>query len=366
MDKTQIVSDALFNPLYDEVETHVDREYAAIPWKKYPLVYMTPPSWFPTVPTHAVLRLSRAIKRVAPGTRIFFFSNSLASWTNEGTLKENGVQSVHLNDLFAMDATTRPVRYDLLPAPVYGHRDKYLFDLLPFTLKHGCPWGRCRFCSLSRGWNSGYLERSAKAVIKELEALIDRYDPAALVCRDHSLNGHNLIEFCGYFERFDKPWCGQSRADLSGKKIQALWRAGCRGIFFGLESGSDRTLRAMNKGITSKKMSDFIKRLHSSGILPVPSLVIGAPGEGREDFDKTIQFLVDHRRYFDVVNVYPFMTTPASEFSSQKKKLDKNAPMRLFTFIQTCEDLGLKVCWGEQSIEYSLFKWVLTRHAAVS
>ena len=92
MDKTQVVSDVLLNPLYDEMETHIDGEYAAIPWKKYPLVYMTPPSWFPMVPTEAVLRLSRAIKRVSPETRIFFFSNSLASWTNEGELKKNGVQ----------------------------------------------------------------------------------------------------------------------------------------------------------------------------------------------------------------------------------------------------------------------------------
>ena len=122
----------------------------------------------------------------------------------------------------------------------------------------------------------------------------------------------------------------------------------------------------MNKGITSKQMSDFIKRLHSNGILPAPSLIIGAPGEGRADFEKTIQFLVDHRRYFDVVNVYPFMATPASEFGSQKKQPDKNAPMRLFRFIQTCEDLGLKVVLGEQCIEYFLFKWVCTGRLAVS
>jgi|GEM_PF-792923 len=367
MDETQIVSDARFlYPFYDELETHIDRDYAAISWEKYPLVYVTPPSWFPTVPTDAVLRLSRAVKRASPNTSVFFFSNSLGSWTNEGELKKNGVQTVHLNDLFAMEATAKPVRYDLLPTPVYDHRDKYLFDLLPFMLKHGCSWGRCRFCSLCRGWNSGYLERSAKTVIKELEELIDRYDPKVLVCRDHSLNGHNLIEFCGYLERFKKPWCGQSRADLSGKKIEALWKAGCRGIFFGLESGSDRTLRAMNKGITSKQMSYFIKRLHSSGIMAAPSLIIGAPGEERVDFEKTIQFLVDHRRYFDVVNVYPFMATPASEFSSQKKQLDKNALMRLFRFIQMCEDLGLKVVLGEQCIEYFLFKWIHTRCLAVS
>ena len=367
MDKTQIALDSSFlYPFYDELETQIDRDYASISWEKYPLVYVTPPSWFPIVPTEEVLRLSRAIKRASPDTRVFFFGNSLGSWTNKGELKKNGVQTLHLNNLFAMDGTTKPVVYDSLPTPIYENGNKYLFDLLPFMLKHGCSWGRCRFCSLSKGWNSGYLERSPITAIKELEVLIDRYNPAVLVCRDNSLDGHNLIEFCGYLERFNKPWCGESRADLSAKKIEALQKAGCRLIFFGLESGSDRTLSVMNKGITTKQMSDFIKRLHSSGILPVPSLIIGAPGEGRVDFKKTIQFLVDHGRYLDVVNVYPFMVSPASEFGSQKKLPNKNTPMRLLRFIQTCEDLGLKVCVGEQCIEYILFKWIFTNRLPMS
>jgi hypothetical protein len=365
VDKTQVSSDALLKPLFDAVGAHIDNLYGAINWKKYHLVYVTPPSWFPMIPTESVLRLSRAIQRVSPETKILFYGNSLGSWTSEGDLKVNGVQPVHLNDLFAMNGAAKPVRYDRLPIPIYENRDKYLFDLLPFTLKHGCPWGRCRFCSLSKGWNSGYLERSAIAAVKELNMLIDRYDPSVLVCRDHSLNGRNLIEFCGYLESYNKPWCGQSRGDLSGKEIHALQKAGCRGIFFGLESGSDRTLRAMDKGITSKQMSDFIKRLHSSGILLAPSLVIGAPGEGEADFNKTIRFLVDHRRYFHFVNVYPFMPTPASEFGSQKKRLDKNAPMRILKFIQTCEDLELKVILGEQSIEYFLFKRIFNGHLTV-
>jgi len=262
-----------------------------------------------------------------------------------------------------MNGAAKPVRYDLLPTPIYKNRAKYMFDILPFILKHGCSWGRCRFCSLSRGWNSGYLERSAKAAIKELEALIDRYDPAMLACRDNSLNGHNLIKFCGYLEKLNKPWCGESRADLSGKKIEALSKAGCRLIFFGLESGSDRTLRELNKGIASKQMSDFIKRLHSNGILPVPSLMVGAPGEEIADFEKTVQFLVDHRRYLDVVNVYPFMTSPGSEFDNKQHAPD--TPIRLFQIIQTCEDLGLKVCVGEQSAEYVLFKKAYKGHLAI-
>ena len=359
MDQTQTVSDTLFlYPFYEELKAHIDRFYAAIPWKDFSLVYVTTPSWFPTVPTEAVLTLSRVIKHTSPETRVLFFGNSLGSWTDEEELKKRGVKTVHLNDLFAMKGTAKPVDYDLLPNPMYEHREKYLFNLLPFILKHGCSWGRCGFCSLSKGWNSGYLERSAETAFKELEVLIDRYDPAVLVCRDHSLNGRNLIEFCGYFEKLDKPWCGQSRPDMSGKKIEALARAGCRGIFFGLESGSDRALRAMNKGISSKQLSDFIKRLHSNGILPAPSLIIGAPGERKVDFEKTIQFLMDHSCYFKVVNIYPFMATPASEFSSQNKQPEQNALMRLIQFIQTCENLGLKVVIGEQSIEYFLFKWV--------
>jgi hypothetical protein len=367
MDRAQVASDALhLYPFYDETEAQIDKHYAAIPWESYALVYVTPPSWFPMVPSEAVLRLSRAIRQVSPDTRICFFGNSLGSWTDEDKLRENGVQTAHLNDLLATNATPKPVVYDLLPPPIYENRDKYLFDLLPFTLKHGCSWGRCRFCSLSKGWNSGYLERSPRAAIKELEVLVDRYDPKVLVCRDHSLNGRNLIEFCGYLEGLDKPWCGQSRADLSRKNIEALRRAGCRLIYFGLESGSDKTLRAINKGITSKRMSDFIKRLHSNGILPAPSVIIGVPGEGRTDFEKTIQFLVDHRRYLDAVNVYPFMTTPSSEFSSQNKQPDKNTPIRLFRFMQTCEDLGLKVIFGEQSIEYFLFNRICDGRLAVS
>ena len=362
MDETPLVSDVSLNPLFNTIGNHIDKHYAAIFWKEYPLVYVTPPSWFPMVPAETVLTLTRAVTRVSPNTKVFFFGNSLGSWTNEDELKKHGVQTVHLNDLFAMNGTAKPVNYDLLPNPIYEHREKYLFDLLPFTLKHGCSWGRCRFCSLSKGWNAGFLERSPKAAIKELEATIDQYDPAVLVCRDHTLNGRNLTEFCGYFENFHKPWCGQSRADLSEKKIKALGKAGCRGIFFGLESGSDRTLRAMNKGITSKQMSDFIKRLDSAGILPAPSLIIGAPGEGKEDFEKTIQFMGDHRRYFDFVNVYPFMPTPASEFGFQKKEPETNMPLRLFKFIQTCEDLGLKVIFGEQSIEYFLFKRICRDH----
>ena len=125
LDRNQTVSDALFlHPFYEEHQVHIDQFYASIDWEKFSKVYVTTPSWFPTVPTEAVLRLSGAIKRVSPGTKVFFFSNSLGSWTNEGELKENGIQTVHLNDLLSMNGSARPVHYDRLPNPIYENREK--------------------------------------------------------------------------------------------------------------------------------------------------------------------------------------------------------------------------------------------------
>lgn len=363
MDTAQLVSDLQhLHPFYHEIEPDIDAYYESIPWENFSLVSITPPSWFPTVPTEEVLRLSRVVKRMSPETKVCFFGNSLGSWTSEEELHQNGVQTLHINDLFSGEATASPVQYDSLPLPVYEHRGTYLFDLIPFMLKHGCCWGRCRFCSLSKGWNAGYAERSAKAAFQELEAVVHTYDPAALVCRDNALNGDNLYEFCSLLEGLDKPWCGMSRANLSGKEIEALRRSGCRMIFFGVESGSDTMLRAMNKGITSREMSEFVKSLHANGIMPAPSLMVSVPGEQNEDFRQTLQFLEDHGRCLEIVNVYPFLATPASEFHEKQGRSD---PFRLFQFIQTCEDLGLKVCVGEQCAEYVLFKKMYAHHAPV-
>lgn len=367
MDASQIVSDEFhLYPFYQEVNAFVDELYGEVPWENYPWVYITPPTWFPTVPADAIVRLSRSIWRVSPKTEICFFGNSLGSWTDEEKLRNHGVQLRHLNDLHAAEPTIEPVRYDGLPTPVYRHRENYLLPLLPFALKHGCAWGRCKFCSFCSGWNTGHLERSAAKAIEELEILIDRYDPPALVCRDHSLNGQHLMEFCRSFERFQKDWCGQSRADLTEEQIAALRKSGCKLIYFGLESGSDRMLQSVNKGITSQQMSDFMRRLHSYEIFPAPSVVIGAPGEERSDFEKTIQFLVDHRRYVEVVNAYPFMTTPASDFTSRGGQPNRDVTIRLFEFIRTCEDLGLKISLGEQSIEHFLYTWLCTRQPQAS
>jgi hypothetical protein len=353
-----VFDDISFYHFYLKLSGDVAEICGSISWGEYQSVYITAPTWFVTVPTEIVLKLSNSIKNKSPDVKIHFIGNSLGSWTDEKGLTENGIHIVHLNDPFQSGAVNEPVDYDSLPTPIYRNRDRYLFDILPFRLKHGCIWGKCRFCSLAKGWNAGYKERSAERVIQEMGELVDKYNPTMFVCRDNSLNGWNLTEFCTYFENFKKPWAGMARANLTDKEIEALHRAGCRLIYFGIESGSDRTLKEINKGISSRQMSDFIKALHHNNIMPAPSFFVGTPGETEDDIQKTIQFIMDHKDYIDALNLYPLMITPASDFSIQQTVSSRDALISLDKLIRVCKDVGIKVCVGEQSGEYVFCKKV--------
>jgi len=355
----QVIFDGLeLYPVYSKLLKNMEEEYKNITWGEYQSVFITTPSWFPTIPTESILKIANLIQTESSRIKIFYFGNSLGTWTDENILKNNKVNLLHLNNLFDPNPVNKPVDYDSLPTPLYHNREKYIFDILPFRLKHGCIWGKCRFCSLAKGWNSGYQERSATKVIQELEEIINNYKPRMLVCRDNSINGKNLIEICSHLEDFKIPWSGLTRADLSLQEIKSLSRAGCGSIYFGLESGSDRVLNEINKGIDSKQISAFIKSLYEHNIMPAPSLVIGTPGETEDDFEKTIQFIKDHNNYFDIINLYPLTITPASDFSLMKKEPHNNTLLRLIKMIRVCEDLGIKVCVGEQCAEYVLFKKV--------
>ncbi len=349
-------------PFYYGLSRTLGRELDKISWKEYEKIFITTPSWFVTVPTKDILDLSEHIKAEAENAEISFFGNSLGSWTDENILMKNHIQIRHLNDLFHLNCRKQPTDYDDLPTPVYENREKYVFDMLPFRLKHGCIWGKCKFCSLAKGWNSGYLERSIKHVIQEMEELIDQYSPKMLVCRDNSINGSNLLEFSARFEKFKTPWVGMARADLSVREITALKRSGCKFIYFGLESGSDRVLKKINKGIDSKQMSRFIRDLHNQDIMPAPSLIVGTPDETEDDFKKTVHFILDHRNQLDVINLYPFMITPGSDLSFTEKGPNDNALIRLGILIKVCKDVGIKVCVGTQNAEYTLFKRVYPDH----
>jgi hypothetical protein len=89
-------------------------------------------------------------------------------------------------------------------------------------------------------------------------------------------------------------WC-EGRIDTicrySDETLEWIRKAGCTMIFFGAESGSDRVLKEMKKGITTEQTLEVARRLRRLNIIPEFSFVVGNPRDPEEDTRQTIAFV---------------------------------------------------------------------------
>lgn len=117
-------------------------------------------------------------------------------------------------------------------------------------------------------------------------------------------------------QRLRIPFKCLSRADLllRGNTISALQRAGCRIVWMGAESGSQKVLNAMEKGITVDQIHEATTRLRARNIRVAYFLQFGYPGETLKDILKTFQLV--HRNLPDDIGIsvsYPLPGTPFYE-----------------------------------------------------
>ena len=98
------------------------------------------------------------------------------------------------------------------------------------------------------------------------------------------------------------------RADngLSRRELREAVAAGMRRISFGLESGSQRLLDAMDKGCLVESNSQFIRHAHEAGLSVRATMFKGYPGETVEDLERTEAFLRAHAAYLDRVRYNDF------------------------------------------------------------
>jgi radical SAM superfamily enzyme YgiQ (UPF0313 family) len=95
--------------------------------------------------------------------------------------------------------------------------------------------------------------------------------------------------------KFTLPYTIQARVDLllTHNQIVPLAESGCKKIWLGVESGSQKILDAMQKGITVEQVYQITPKLKEAGIDPAFFLQFGFPGETKEDINKTIHLLTD-------------------------------------------------------------------------
>jgi len=159
----------------------------------------------------------------------------------------------------------------------------------------GCPFN-CSYCSSRMIWGSSYYNRSPENVIAEIEYLVDNYGTRGIYFRDDNftMDDRRILKICELLQerRIDIEWECSSRVDLVNKSLlEKMHEAGCRSIWYGIESGSQQTLAKLNKGITVKQSRKAVKITKEVGIKVGGSFMIGIPGETKDDIEKTLQLV---------------------------------------------------------------------------
>lgn len=178
----------------------------------------------------------------------------------------------------------------------------------------GCPY-HCKWCSHAV-YGKTHRRRKPARVVDELEWVMSRYDPDIMWFADDVFTVHPgwLLQFAAEMKRrsLKIPFECISRADrMSPQVIGTLAELGCFRVWIGSESGSQKLLDAMERGVTVEQVRTAVQLSKACGIQTGMFLMWGYEGEGLEDVAAT----VDHVRRCDpdiflTTVAYPIKGTP--------------------------------------------------------
>ena len=157
----------------------------------------------------------------------------------------------------------------------------------------GCPY-RCNWCSHAV-YGYTHRRRSPAAVADEMQAIVDRYDPDQVWYADDvfTISHPWLAEYAAELERrgIHKPFETITRADRlqSEQSVELLRKLGCYRIWIGSESGSQRILDGMERGVTFEQVRRSTKLAQAHGIQVGMFLMWGYEGEEVEDIAATVE-----------------------------------------------------------------------------
>jgi radical SAM superfamily enzyme YgiQ (UPF0313 family) len=207
--------------------------------------------------------------------------------------------------------------YDSIPIPAY--------DLLrsfkpyyantrhgsPFTIIYtskGCPF-KCIYCTVAK---TRWRARSANSILNELRHLKSKYNIKTVAFFDETftIDRQRVIEISRAIkDEIGISWYCNTRVDLIDQELLNIMKeGGCKGISYGIESGSQAILDLSKKNITVEEAENAIQLTKKSGIKTYCSFLFGLPGENWQTAKETIKFVKKNlptSAQFNVAVPYP-------------------------------------------------------------
>lgn len=215
------------------------------------------------------------------------------AWLQEGRLAKSAVRAP-ITDLDQLPAPAWDL-VDLAPYRALWRRRHGRFSLNIATTR-GCPYA-CNWCAKPL-YGKRYTVRSPEQVVDELALLMQAHGAEHFWVTDDlfGLKPGWVQRFAELVQARALPlrYTIQTRADLVMRDeadVQAMARSGLEVAWIGAESGSQRILDAMDKGITRAQIDGAVQLLRRQGVQPALFLQFGYLGETAEDIRLTQQMV---------------------------------------------------------------------------
>ena len=171
-------------------------------------------------------------------------------------------------------------------------RRKFHYGITTMYTSRGCPYG-CIFCCSKIVLGKRIRQRSVANVIAEMAYLKRNFGVTGIYFNDDTFATDEawIKDFCETLKRsrLNMIWGCQTRANFAQNfgLMKMIVDAGCVQVDIGCESGSDRILNNLGKGITAKMILESFRNLRRLNIDVFATFIIGNPGETMEDLKKT-------------------------------------------------------------------------------
>ena len=240
----------------------------------------------------------------------------------------------------------RPSPYREMFAPDYDglEYDKY-FNMtflggrqkqVPFLASRGCYWRKCRFCASHYIYSGVNQCRDLKSLISTIDRYQKKYGFKFVRFNDEAMTPALIRSLSREIlkRKIKLVWATNIRIDryLDKDACDQLYRAGCRKLLLGAESGSQAVLDAMDKGILLKDTERLLPLLSASGLAPHLYILCHYPGETLKDIKRTFDFLKRNRRYINSLAISSFDGEILSPIYGLLDRSDIELPAARFDF----------------------------------
>lgn len=200
----------------------------------------------------------------------------------------------------------------------------------------GCAFN-CAFCEAPSLWLNKIRFRNIENVLDEIELLHYKYGKRIInICDDTFLTmPERVYHFCGGLRErnITIQWDCFARLDqLDDNIMQEMSINGCRAVFIGVETGSDKIARQINKKIDIKQASSVVSKALNYFPRVIVSLIWGFPFESLDDFQKTVSYCQELSKLGAQVQ-RPLLSlrpgTPLYDTYKDQLKYDEDAPIHL-------------------------------------